>query len=330
MSLRNRLGRATYPALLLAVAIFAVRNLLGIFRLVGRSACPGTGPFIIATIPSNESLIRMAAQQVPEPATREPLSLANARFRLRSLDRTARLTVAVALLRLYGSIWRNRDCRLSLALHVHDALDMLVLAAFAHRHRGEVFWTECHYQRWSFILSKSPCQLHLVQHGPLDDGIALPNDPGTIALLALQDPASLDVFRRLYKVKRWFTYHNTRPFDDLEGGPVLLLASSAPYVDAEIELLIELRGRIALPIAVKLHPAHHYDQRGQRLLALADIRVPSAIRPSAAVFVSWNSSMEIDYQAARIPTFSIERCGGVQSTVTAIVTHLPAVRATPA
>ena len=145
---------------------------------------------------------------------------------------------------------------------------------------------------------------------------------GQINSLGLRSETSLDMFNRYFDVKSHFVFANEMNFDDLGYRNILLLASSAPYIDAEIELLTALRGHISLEIAIKLHPAHRYDARADRLAALADVVVPADKRPQAAAFVSWNSFMEFDYEAAGVATWSMERCGGADATAHAIITEL--------
>lgn len=313
---RRRLGPLLLPALLVLAITFAFANLWGLIGLLRPGARPATGSsddLMFATVAPNRALILAAARQSPDGPC-EPVELTY-RLIATALSGRERCVVATALFTLYGRILRTSGARADLALHARDALGMLALAAFAQQRPERRFWTDDHYQRWAFVLSHAPARLHVVQHGFFDTGIEFPVRFGPIDLLAVRHDRFITQFATYFDVRRWYIFVNDLSFDDLEQDHVLLLASSAPHIDEEIALLRAIRPGLGRPIAVKLHPAHRYDNRRQSLLDLADIVCAPHQRPRADIFVSHSSFMEFDYAAAGAATCSIQHVGGLDAAI---------------
>ncbi|USU14149.1 hypothetical protein NF701_17760 (plasmid) [Sphingomonadaceae bacterium OTU29THOMA1] len=322
LPLKRRFGRFTHPLLLCAATLMLLRNLIGLVRLIGHRAACRHEVLMVPTVPSNRALLQSAAEQAPDAGFNiRPVELTHHGM-VRALNRTSRWNVACATVLLYRFLLQEPNGRLSLALHARDTFDMLTLVAFSDQEDGVTIWTEDHYQRWAYVLSHSKCRLRVAQHGFFDETINFPDSFGKIDTLGVRSEPYATMFGRYFHVVEWFLFSTSSSFDDLNHGSLLLLASSSPHIDAEIDLLERLRNRITLPIAVKLHPAHRYDARSERLLALADIRVSATEKPRAEIFVSWNSFMEFDYQVAGTATWSIDRGGGAAATAAAIIRHL--------
>ncbi|KQT31150.1 hypothetical protein ASG29_14285 [Sphingomonas sp. Leaf412] len=322
LAFRRRFGGLTYVALIAAAFAIAAWNIIGLIRLVAPRRRLVAPAYMVATVASNRVLIRNAIAQAPESSGAAGGVDLDRTTLIRGLGLRQRFVVIVAMLRLYRAVMGCSACRLDLGLHTRDAFDILLLACFADEADGTIIWTDDHYQRWAFILSRARCRLRVAQHGFFDDGIAFPEPFGAIDLLGVRSQRFVGMFERYFDVRASFVFGTSTDLDDLGRGPILILASSAPHIADEIALLERLRGRIDLPIAIKLHPAHRYDARREQLLALADIVCTADQRPAARLFVSWNSFMEFDYESAGIPTCSIARCGGAEQAAAQIIERL--------
>ena len=330
VAFRRRFGRFT-PALLTAAGVlFALGNFAALVRLLRRGAPVRSSLLMFSTIPSNRSIIHAAvagaAGDVPSDHVIEEI---DERTLVRHAAGTGqRRKVMAALWLFYGHVWRAGEERRDLVLHARDALNLILLAALAMGDRERTIWTDDHYQRWSYVLSRVGVRLRVAQHGFIDDGVDFPEPFGAIDLLAVRDALFVPIFKRYFEVRRWLVFEVPARFDSISPNPVLLLASSAPHIDAETAFLTQLRNGRHPIIAVKLHPAHIYDSRRDGLLALADIVCRSDQRPAARVFVSWNSFMEFDYRAVGTATVSIERCRGPENAAKFVAEILAADRET--
>ena len=126
--------------------------------------------WIVPTISTNESLIRAALTRgrrtdLPQFTLYNLTDVLPLYMDFRALLTSGWQTLLLVLrITLFGT---NRT---ALLLHARDSTNMLLLAKFARSHPNDLFATDCHYQRWSFILSHTARDLTLVQILPIDRG----------------------------------------------------------------------------------------------------------------------------------------------------------------
>jgi hypothetical protein len=233
------------------------------------------------------------------------------------------LCIESHILLLFRILRTDHRRRTDLLLHSRDAFVLFMLVCYAQRHPTHVFATDDHYQRWAFLLSHNCGNFRIVQHGFLDSNIVFAHSFGVVQSLYVCDPIFIPEFSAYYSIleSRVFTQVTAltpNPFSEIG----LLLASSFPSIDSEIELLIQIQARSEVPVIVKFHPSHSYDSRRQRLVALASYVCTDDENPMCKIFISHNSFMELAYKARGIPTFSIVRSGGPSEAAQAILALL--------
>jgi hypothetical protein len=265
--------------------------------------------WVVPTTPTNEALIHSALARNKRSNIRA-LTLSNLSTTLPSrLGVYAVLATGWQTLCLISYILLSGTNRTALLLHARDAISMLLLAKFARSHPSDLFATDCHYQRWSFVLSHAANDLILVQHGNLDFAIDLPFKGGAVLQAIVRDEASAQGWRQYYQSIREETIFEPKLELDANSfsHAAVFLASSFPTIDLEISFIQALRQVAAIPLIVKLHPAHRYDNRRLQLIALADYVCRPNENPACAVFVSHSSSMEMIYRQHGIPTVSLAK-----------------------
>lgn len=206
--------------------------------------------------------------------------------------------------------------RRDLLLHSRDALALLGLIKLAAQPEY-VFVTDCHYQRWSFVLSHTAQDLRIVQHGFLDEELLLPNAGGNVSTLYLYDALFRASFERYYAINEHRLFSRKVLFARTPlSSDALFLASSFPSIDEEINLLESLKKSYCdVPIIVKFHPAHRYDARREKLAAYANLVYDGSCYPACRIFVSHASFMEFEYRRHGFATVSIARCKSVAAAV---------------
>jgi hypothetical protein len=327
LALKRKFGSLVTPimftlAWIMPVILFA-RWIQMLATSLGTSASKNNDQsiWIVPTISTNESLIRAALTR----GRRTDLP----QFTLYNLtdvlplcmDFNALLISGWQTLLLVLRITLFGTNRTALLLHARDSTNMLLLAKFARSHPNDLFATDCHYQRWSFILSHTARDLTLVQHGILDSDVDLPRRGGEVRQIIVRDEPS---------AKSWLKYYRSIeettifiPVIELDHNSfshtAVFLASSFPTIDLEISFAQALRQKGLAPLIVKLHPAHRYDDRRFNLLSLADYVCYPSENPSCAVFVSHSSSMEAIYRQHSIPTVSILQEGTTDVAVATVM-----------
>ncbi|WP_147266983.1 hypothetical protein [Parvibium lacunae] len=268
---------------------------------------------LLPTTLQNRELIRLAIAQEPQFSRLEQLIQPMSVFKLgRRLGLLFVLRSLFAHLIFIRAIFskKNKQKR-DMVLHARDSF-LLLLIGYDISCGSDIVLTDDHYQRWSYILSHLAKDFRIVQHGFLDDGIHFPNKYGNVSKIYLRDKSFLKQFQRIYTLTESQLYS---PKIEITKTPIskeaLFLASSFPAIEHEIELIKIIRNNIRIPIIIKLHPAHTYDERKNQLLALADLSVEAEINPACLIFVSYNSFMEFDYLQNNMQTVSIARAGGV-------------------
>jgi hypothetical protein len=326
VALEQRLGPFLKPVLLIAAWIMPAVILLRWFSALAKSiwsdACTiDRVVWIIATVDANATLISdgLAKADVIEPP-RILGDLASQLPRLMGFQNV--LAICPAILKLLWLVLTvPRGPRSTLLLHARDAVEFLLLARFARQHSRDIFATECHYQRWSFVLSHCANQLILVQHGQLDSQIDFPCRGGNVKIAVVRDESSALSFRRYFRQIKHVRVHvpKVRLQPASSNVPAIFLASSFPTIDQEIAFVLALRQRQAPPLIVKLHPAHLYDQRGTELLNLASFKARRDENPECIVFISHSSSMESIYRAHGIRTVSLVQQPSTLAAVEAVL-----------
>lgn len=329
IALRNRFGfiyRLLVYVALMMIPIFAIYNWL--YSLIASFLVDHKQEkknHIVATTAMNIPLIEGALAEKGRLAQNqfdyELLNLRELASRLGAVNVIACIWQHIKLLSYILIAGKGR--RLDLILHSRDAMCLLMFTKYIISRPEHHFVTEDHYQRWAYLLSHHSHNFSLVQHGALGPKISFTHPFGIIHTLYIREPHAQADFEEYYSVKECLHVSVTRP---LVKNPCAIngvfLASSFPYVDNEIDLLKQLKIRDDIRIIVKFHPAHHYDSRKQQLIDLADYICSEDEFPACMIFVSYNSFTENDYIYHGVPTFSIERSGGVLNTVNAIVKHL--------
>ena len=277
--------------------------------------------WIVPTISTNESLIRAALTRgrrtdLPQFTLYNLTDVLPLYMDFRALLTSGWQTLLLVLrITLFGT---NRT---ALLLHARDSTNMLLLAKFARSHPNDLFATDCHYQRWSFILSHTARDLTMVQHGILDSDVGLPRRGGEVRQIIVRDEPSAKSWHKYYRSIEETTIFI--PVIELDRNSfshtAVFLASSFPTIDLEISFIQALRQKGPTPLIVKLHPAHRYDDRRFNLLSLADYVCYPSENPSCAVFVSHSSSMEIIYRQHAIPTVSILQEGTTDAAVATVM-----------
>jgi hypothetical protein len=281
--------------------------------------------WVIPTTPTNDVLIHSVLLRNKQTSLRA-LTLKNLSVSLPSrLGLLAVLLVGWQTVCLISRIILLGPSRTALLLHSRDALSMLLLAKFARSHPNDSFATDCHYQRWSFVLSHAANDLILVQHGSLDLAIVLPYKGGAVRQVIVRDKASAKGWRQYYRTIREETIYtpNFKLDENSYSHAAVFLASSFPTIDLEISFIRALREAVSTPLIVKLHPAHRYDDRQVQLISFADYVCKPDENPSCAVFVSHSSSMEMIYRQHEISTVSL-REHTKDAAVAAVMDLLPA------
>jgi hypothetical protein len=329
LALRNRLGLFYRPFIGVALIMIPVVAVADWVCAVVTSLLP-TGVrlanlHIVATTPVNVELIEGAlATESGFPALRVDHDLLSRRRLSSELGlRKVLFCVVCHVWLLLQILGHGAERRTDLILHSRDAMVLLMLACYARSTPDHAFATEDHYQRWVYLLSHHSRHLSVVQHGALDAGIPFAHPFGAINTLYLREQGGRLDFEKYYKVRESKLFLPARKFKRNKfTDSAVFIASSFPHVDSEIELARLIKGVSHVPLIVKFHPAHHYDQRRLVLAALADYICADDEHPACRVFVSHNSFMENDYRACGIPAFSMERLGGPAASAQAISDHL--------
>lgn len=336
LALRNRLGWLYRPFIfvgLLMIPVVAAADWVCVLLASLLPAGQRQANFhIVATIPVNIGLIESALSTEPDFRGQLVDHDLLSRRRLAAEIGLGSVVFCIAshLRLLFHILKLDAGRRVDLIFHSRDAMVLLMLACYARSRPDHGFATEDHYQRWAYLLSHHSRNLSIVQHGALDPNIPFTHPFGVIRTLYLRDPRGGRDFAKYYRVCESKLFSPVRKFKQnafSEFG--IFLASSFPYIDAEIELVRMIKARNNIPVIVKFHPAHHYDQRKQVLVALADYICADDEHPACGLFVSHNSFMENDYVACGIPTFSMERLGGPVASAQAISSHLAAAGSAP-
>jgi hypothetical protein len=329
VALHKRLGR-WYQLFILAaqvaVPIFAVVAWIAalVLSLTGRPPQRASMVHVIATTPNNLALVEAALSGREEIAGEYDAQLRSLKRLSAELGPRGVARCVKAHIVLFGRILAlPSGQRKDMVLHARDAFGLIMMSHFAETHPDHFFVTDDHYQRWAYLLSHSSPRCVLVQHGFLDSGIEFENPFGAVKTVFLRDSSFRKCFERYFAVASFSEFAAVKSLkQNAFAGRALFLASSFPSIDLEIQLLRQVLARVDVPVIIKLHPAHTYDDRKNVLTALASHVCSGNEYPDCRVFVSAGSFMEFDYRALGRTTFSISRFSNVESAADAVATYL--------
>ena len=312
---RKRFGLLFWPAVAFAaaatpflVAASWVKVLMGHKEPAG---CRLTGYVGVTKSPAGQALIRRGIDSVGSgeievlPGTAQDLAA--------RLTRAQVLRCAFDSLGVIDRILVEGPGRIEMLLHARDAFELTLLAEVARENPEATFVTDSHYQRQAYILSHRAGHFWIVQHGYLYADIDMPEQFGVVERLICRDEMFVPMFEAYYKIQNTSLLVSAvtlRPNQWSQNS--LLVASSSVSIDLEIAFLQALRERSDIPVIVKLHPLHVYDERAETLTAFAvHVAAPDEF-PDCRLLVTFNSFMEFDYRAIGKKTISIERAGSVE------------------
>ncbi|WP_095155517.1 hypothetical protein [Pseudomonas sp. Irchel 3E13] len=206
-----------------------------------------------------------------------------------------RVLATILLHRAHRGV-RRRD----LIFHAVDILPLTWFSLFvANMSRAEkALITDCNLQRWDYIATHLSRRCSIIQHAYIHGDLEFTYSFGAVDCLYVFDQEFEAVFSRYYEFRRSAII---RPKFNLqsvgEGRPVLFLASSAPYVQFEIDFLQRVKNNLDFFIVVKLHPRHVYEASATQLTGLADKVLDAACFPECAYMVSYDSFLGYEYKA---------------------------------
>ncbi|WP_141213209.1 hypothetical protein [Janthinobacterium sp. PC23-8] len=210
--------------------------------------------------------------------------------------------------------------RRDMILHTRDAFRLIMLAHYAETHPEHTFATDDHYQRWAYLLSHSNSNLLIAQHGFLDPAIVFSHPFGEAACICVRDASFVPYFEKYYTARKFQIFSPPVSLTDNPlSGTAIFLASSFPSIQEEIDLITSIKKRVDVPIIIKFHPSHSYDEKKLVLSSMASYVCDTTEYPACKVFVSYGSFMEYDYRAMNTQVFSIVAQGGAAQTANAIV-----------
>lgn len=333
IAVRNRIGNFYPVVIALAPWVLTLSSpiqwILALIGIVGRrvpisatESCrifptnPKAYQLIISALASDTSVCDLPTETMPSNL-----------FRLGRLlgMRGVLQAICIHVLLSIRILQTNKHLRRDLVLHGRDAFGLAMMAVHAASSK-EIFVTDDHYQRWSFLFSHMARDFRIVQHGFFDTAVEFKNPSGPVRTLYLRSPLFEAQFGRIYSIECVLYFS---PKIEFQGGgasdAVVLLASSYPSIDLEIEFIRTLKAQVNVTVAVKFHPVHIYDIRKTHLSAIAEIMTEYEY-PSCSVFISYESFMEFDYQNNGIPVVSISRAGGVIPAVQQTIDILNSIK----
>lgn len=236
------------------------------------------------------------------------------------LDVVTLLAAFAGCVVLYLLILRGKSGeKMDLLLHCRDAFILSMLIYYVSKTPQADFVTDCHYQRWVFLLSNLSDKLSVVQHGFIDPDINFINSFGAINTLYVYDYSFKKSFDKYFFVADCKLYKsNLMLMPNQFSLNSVFLASSFPAIDKEIELLDIMKKQTTAYIMIKLHPRHSYDAKKDKLLSYASYICRDDEFPECRAFVSYNSFLEYDYKLCGVSTFSIAK-NGVNGTAQSLI-----------
>lgn len=312
VALRNKLGLLYWIVIYCSLIGIPVLNIclsfFSFFRFSKKSSVQGKNIYVFATssksmisdiITTNESLAEIHFKDFDFLSVRR----LSAGMRWRELFFAFKI-----ILHLYRLISKQSSKLLvDLTLQSLDSYKLILFILFMEKKDQDIFMTDDHYQRWAYLMSHYAKNFTLVQHGFLDTAIEFKNKYGSVQHLYINDIVFLPEFSTYYEIENFklFSIKLSLEISDLSE-TALLLASSFPFIDVEIKFLKRLTEVCKIPVIVKLHPNHNYDERKDQLLYYATKVSESHENFSSKYFVSYGSFLEFAYKQKNIRCFSIK------------------------
>lgn len=202
------------------------------------------------------------------------------------------------------------DIFVILLLNFKDLFKLYLLTVYLLDNPGISVISDCHYQRYAYLLSKlKENNLIVVQHGYIDDTISFIFPFGKIGLLMILDFEFLNKFKSYYQIENWILIDrisvNIKYDKGLEN--TCFLASSSPYIDHEIEFAKLFKEHFNIKLIVKKHPKHVYSAKKlNELFKFVDEEWLDQVNyPCSKIFVSYSSYLKFDYKFIGSFTFDI-------------------------
>ena len=223
---------------------------------------------------------------------------------LRYLEAKDYLSAALIVWRVVLSILRYSSQhgvrRQDLIFHALDLLPLVWFSLFLCKvsDSGRHFVTDCNLQRWDYIATHVTGSCSIIQHAYIHPDLEFAHPFGEVECLYIFDAEFEQVFSRYYQFRRTDIIKPRLKLDDMGGDKeVLFLASSAPFLEVEINFIERVKREFDFFIVVKLHPRHVYDESVSRLTALADHVAAPAVFPDCDYQVSYDSFLGYEYKA---------------------------------
>ncbi|ONH56713.1 hypothetical protein SAMN04490182_0864 [Pseudomonas cedrina] len=212
-----------------------------------------------------------------------------------------------ALLTVWRVIWyillyqRHHGVRRQdLIFHAVDVLPFVCYSLFLIKlsEAGRQVVTDCNLQRWDYVATHLMADCSIIQHAYIHPDLDFSHTFGPVDCLFVFDQEFETVFSRYYQFKRTDIIRPKLTLADMGSDKqVLFLASSAPFLNTEIDFLERVKQKFDFFIVVKLHPRHVYDESVTRLVSLADCVAEPAVFPDCHLQVSYDSFLGYEYKA---------------------------------
>jgi hypothetical protein len=183
-----------------------------------------------------------------------------------------------------------------------------------------------HYDRWAYIVSWTlkKSESILIQHGYLNNDLKLPYKLGVLSQLHVYNICFVEQFKRYYK--------NIKYNQIISGGiqltnkngqkPKLIIISSLPYVDYELDIIDKLIKNGIVNISVKTHPGYSYKDKFNKFSKYL-IFVEKDIFPDANIIITYNSFLGYEYLSQNKKVFWInEYLLNIDHMLTKIITEI--------
>lgn len=191
---------------------------------------------------------------------------------------------------------RRRDLR----LQAWNICGLILVALYARRFSDMPIVTSSMLQRWAYVIGHTAEQAWMIQHGFMHVDMPFAHSFSNVDRIYAYSEEQFRNYQSYYGAADFRLITSDIELENVNGSKnALFLGSSAPHLEEEIKLLRALKPDLAVPLAIKLHPRHVYDERAEVLLSLADIVIPAASNPDCRVFLSHSSFYGLMY----------ERCG---------------------
>lgn len=195
--------------------------------------------------------------------------------------------------------------RRNLRLQAWNICGLTLVALHGRRFRDMPIATSDILQRWAYVIGHTTQKVWMIQHGFVAIGVKFKHAFSRVDRIYAYSDKQFENYSTYYGASNLRLISSDIELKNIGGSRnALFLASSAPHVDEEIALIQALKSKLEIPLAIKLHPRHFYDERGEKLLKLADIVIPANADPECKVFLSHSSFYGLMYQRQGIKSIA--------------------------